>query len=186
MTLIFVFHYRLVSWCKLEVHAVGVPSDIKCVYRLPSKKRPTHRDKFKNIVLAFFNPENCFNKMISVRKPYILLKNLEICWLFDKESYKSYYHLRRQTALLKIIYIYDFRMKFLLCLKWKTFWLQKSVIQILWISSCNKCIVMRLWEKVFVSQVWVQAEMQYIHYDLVLISQTLGHCKLHFWPCKSH
>ena len=68
-------------------------------------------------------------------------------------------------------------------LEWNFFYALNGKLfdfQILWISSCNKCIVMRLWEKVFVSQVWVQAEIQYIHYDLVLISQTLGHCKLHF------
>ena len=36
---------------------------------------------------------------------------------------------------------------------------QKNFIQILWIFSCNKFILMRLWVKMFVSQEWVQAEI---------------------------
>ena len=36
---------------------------------------------------------------------------------------------------------------------------QKNFIQILWIFSCNICILVRLWVKVFVSQEWEQAEI---------------------------
>ena len=43
--------------------------------------------------------------------------------------------------------------------KWKNVWFQKSFMQILWIFSYNKCILVRLWVKVFVSQGWVQAEV---------------------------
>ena len=28
LTLVFIFHYHLVSWCNLQIHAIGVPSDL--------------------------------------------------------------------------------------------------------------------------------------------------------------
>ena len=59
---------------------------------------------------------------------------------------------------------------------------EKNFIKILWIFSCNKCILLRLWVKVFLSQEWVQAK---ITVDLELISQILGYVNLHFWPCQS-
>ena len=53
-------------------------------------------------------------------------------------------------------------LKFILCLNGKLFDLKK-------ISSCNKCILVRLWANVFVSQGWVQGKIT-IHYNSVLIS----------------
>ena len=54
---------------------------------------------------------------------------------------------------------------------------QKNFMQILWIFSCNKFILMRLWVKVFVSQEWVQAE---ITVNSELISKIVGPFDLHF------
>ena len=46
-------------------------------------------------------------------------------------------------------------LKFILCLKnSKLFDFKKNFIQILWNFSCNKCIFVRLWVKVFVPQGW--------------------------------
>ena len=53
--------------------------------------------------------------------------------------------------------------------KWKNFLFQKSFIQILWIFSCNKCILVRRWVKVIVIQGRVQAEIT-THYSSALIS----------------
>ena len=46
-------------------------------------------------------------------------------------------------------------LKFLLCLNEKLSEFKKNSIQILWIFSCNTCILVRLWVKVFVLQGWV-------------------------------
>ena len=46
-------------------------------------------------------------------------------------------------------------LKFLLCLNGKLSEFKKNSIQILWIFSCNTCILVRLWVKVFVLQGWV-------------------------------
>ena len=80
------------------------------------------KQKLKITVLAFFKQENCYNKMISVRKSYLSKsfkkqkaitcpKCLEISWLLTKTLKESYDHLYQQTALLKIIYILDFRVE---------------------------------------------------------------------------
>ena len=53
--------------------------------------------------------------------------------------------------------------------KQKTFLFQKDFIQILWIFGYNKCILVKLWVKVFVSRGWVQAEIT-MNYNSVLIS----------------
>ena len=59
--------------------------------------------------------------------------------------------------------------KFLLWLNGKLFDFKKNLIQILWIFSYTKFILVRLGVKVFVSQGWVQTEIT-IHYNSVLIS----------------
>ena len=41
----------------------------------------------------------------------------------------------------------------------KNFLISENFIQILWIFSYNKCILVRLWVKVFVSQGWLQVEI---------------------------
>ena len=53
-------------------------------------------------------------------------------------------------------------LKFISCLNRKLFNLKKT-------SSCNKCILVRLWVNVFVSEGWVQGEIT-IHYNSMLIS----------------
>ena len=44
---------------------------------------------------------------------------------------------------------------------WKNrnFWSQKTTFRYLCIFNCNKCILVRLWVKVLVSQVWMQSEV---------------------------
>ena len=54
-------------------------------------------------------------------KNYYLLKSLEIPTLLKKSLKESYYNLYQQAALLKIIYICDFRVEISFMRKWKTF-----------------------------------------------------------------
>ena len=54
---------------------------------------------------------------------------------------------------------------------------QKNFMQISWIFSCNKFILMRLWVKECVSQEWVQAE---ITVNSELISKVVGSSDLYF------
>ena len=117
-------------------------------------------EKLKITVLVFFKQENCYHKMTSIRKSYISksVKKLKTitCWTvwkyLGKNPKESYYHLYQQTVLLKMICIYDFRVEIFIKRKWKIFWLQKIFTQILWIFCYNKCILVRLWVNVFVSQ----------------------------------
>ena len=90
---------------------------------------------------------------------------------FDKESKTKLLSLISADSFIKNNLYNDFRVEISFMAKWKTFWFQKNFIQILWIFSCIKCILVRLWVKVFVSQGWVQAEIT-IHYKSVLISWT--------------
>ena len=92
--------------------------------------------------------------MASVRKSYISksVKKIENYYLlksniltFDKESKrKSNHFLYQQTLLLKIIYI-----AMTLGLKFLSF-IKKGSSQISCTLSCNKCILVKLWVKVFV------------------------------------
>ena len=79
---------------------------------------------------------------------------------FGKESKEKLLSLILADSFIKIIdiYIYEFRVETPFMPKWTIFWFQNIFIQILWIFSCNKCILARLGVKVFVSQEWVQAK----------------------------
>ena len=88
---------------------------------------------------------------------------------FDKESKTKLLSLISADSFIENNLYNDFMVEISFMAKWKTFWFQSNFIQILWIFSCNKCILVRLWVKVFVSQGWVQAEIT-IHYKSVLIS----------------
>ena len=63
-------------------------------------------------------------------------------------------------------------LKFLLCLNEKCFTFKKT-IQILWIFSCNRNILVRLWVKIFLSQGWEQAEIA-VHINYLKLV-TSGH-----------
>ena len=79
---------------------------------------------------------------------------------FDKEPKRKLLLLIPAVSFIKkIIYIYNFRVELFLCLNGKPFDFKKNLIQILWIFSSNKCILVRLWVKVLVSQGWVQVEI---------------------------
>ena len=53
MASIVIFHYYLVSWCKLQIHAAGGPSDFMlcylCIHRISNKKMSTHRNQYGSI-----------------------------------------------------------------------------------------------------------------------------------------
>ena len=61
-----------------------------------------------------------FQNLLKIQN-YYLPKNIGISWLVTKNLKQSYYHLYQQTVLLKIIYIYDFRVEISFMVKWKTF-----------------------------------------------------------------
>ena len=66
-------------------------------------------------------------------------------------------------------------LKFLLWLNGKLFDFKKTSFRYCGFSVIYiKCILVRLWVKVFVSQGWVEAEIT-INYNSVLTSQTLEH-----------
>ena len=76
---------------------------------------------------------------------------------FDKEPKRKLLLLIPAVSFIKkIIYIYNWKNN---CLNGKPFDFKKNLIQILWIFSSNKCILVRLWVKVLVSQGWVQVEI---------------------------
>ena len=91
---------------------------------------------------------------------------------FDKES---------KRKLLSLIsagsFINDLRVQIFFMPKWKIFWFQKTFIKISWIFSCNKCIIVRLWLKLFISHGWMQTEItvhNIKHFNSVLIPYTLN------------
>ena len=77
-------------------------------------------------------------------------------------------------------------LKFLFYLNGKFFDLKKTPFRYYWFSvSVNVFLWDRPWVKVFVSQVWIQVQITEKKYNSVVISETLGHFKLHFWSCHS-
>ena len=96
---------------------------------------------------------------------------MEISWVLTKtESKTKLLSLIEADSFISFNDLYnDFGVEISFMAKWKTFSFQENFIQILWIFSCNKCILLKLWVKVFVSQGWVQAEIT-IHYNSALFS----------------
>ena len=117
-------------------------------------------EKLKITVLVFSKRESLtFQNLLKNRK-LLLAETFGNILAFDKESKRKLLLLIPAVSFTKkIIYIYNFRVEFFLCLNGKPFDFKKNFMQIFWIFSSNKCILVRLWVKVLVSQVWVQIEI---------------------------
>ena len=137
--------------------------------------------------MAIFKQENCYNKIISVRKSYISksVKKKKLLaaekfgniLAFDEESKRKLLSHISADIFIKNNIAYNFRVEISFISKWKIFWFRKNFIQILWIFSCNKCILVGLWVKVFVSREWVQEE---ITVTISFRVNLIGHFNLHF------
>ena len=97
------------------------------------------------------------------------MKSLEISWVLTKNLKQSHYHISADSFIKNKI-AYDFRNEIM------SKWISKKLMDFGW----NEFILMRLWVEVFVSQQWVQAE---IEANSELISKIIGPFNLHSWPC---
>ena len=71
---------------------------------------------------------------------------------FDKESKTKLLPLISADSFIKNNLLYNgFRVRIFFMPKWKNFCFPNNFMQILWIFNCNKCILVRLWVKVFIS-----------------------------------
>ena len=109
-----IFHCHLVSWCKLQIHAVCVPSDIMWVYKKKEKLYTQGQLKLTYINFVILNShvaviflrfvKNTFFQNLLKIENYYLLKSSKISWPLTKNLKGNYYLLYQQTVLLKVIY----------------------------------------------------------------------------------
>ena len=84
--------YHLVSWCKLQIHGVGGPSDLMCMlHRLSSKKVYTQWQlKFAHIIFLILNSHVTVTYLSFIKNSYfyaVKQKNWKwLYWFFCKQD----------------------------------------------------------------------------------------------------
>ena len=158
------------TWCKLQIHAVGGPSDLMWVYTQVIEQEGLHTGTVKILnshgtatYLRFIKSTSFYfctysPLFIGYFQERLLLKWTDICQ--NILHFKSYHQQKftnclgfwqiSKRKLLSLTSAYSFIKKFicgfrfgiLFTPKWEFLLFKKSIIQI-WIFNCNKCI---LWD----------------------------------------
>ena len=107
----------------------------------------------KTVTIKWYLSENLTFRNLLKSRTLIPAEKFQNLLAFDRWSKRKI----SEDSFIKINLIYVFRVEIFLCFNGKFFDFKK--FQILWIFSCNKCILLSLWVKVFVSQGWVHWEI---------------------------